>query len=149
MFYKCPRPLPVLLLSLGQSAWWQKDELNDAVWCVFHKKHLRDWVSWRVWDELQGGRVHIAFVYLLKTLMELLYRFRISLVHSWCTGSEWLSGFALSEPVSHAAALYCSEDAEKRETNQTESYSWKWKLAARVWCLSLFVLLHFVHFARL
>lgn len=64
--------------------------------------------------------------------MELLYRFRINLVLSWCTGGEWLAGSALSEPVSDAAALYCSEATEQR---QAESYGWKQKLVESDICL--------------
>lgn len=120
-------------------------KMNWLMWFdVYHesykKKHLRDWVSWRTCDELQGCRFSCCFCLFIEALMELLYRFRINLVHSWCSqASEWLAGFALSEPVSHTAAL--GEAAE-----QTKSYSWKQKLNAecRIFVLEN-VLLYFVY----
>lgn len=57
-----------------QSARGQKDKPSDVVWCESRRKRFRDRVSWSVCDEVHGCRVRAAFVYLLKTLMELWHQ---------------------------------------------------------------------------
>lgn len=100
---------------------------------VFFKKHHRHWVSWRISDWLHREALCCFFVYLLKTLLELLYRFRINLVHSRCTGAEWLAGFLPSMNLLVMQQHFTVERLQSRAaTNQSEL-----QLKAEAGCNSL------------
>ena len=101
-----------------------------CVWCVSHNKHLRAWASWSGRVELQSSGCFCLFI------EDADGGCAPDLESIQCTvdahaGGEWVAGCALSEPVSHAAALCSCEDAEWRQIT-LRAPSWKQKLDAGV-----------------
>lgn len=118
-------------------------KMNWLMWFdVYHesykKKHLRDWVSWRTCDELQGCRFSCCFCLFIEALMELLYRFSINLVHSWC--SQAVSDLLALPSVNLLVIQQHLVKLQSRLKAIAESKSWMLNVEYLSWKMFYFIL---------